>query len=64
MITEADQDNKSIGNERRAGSKPLGKTLEDLISKFYDSEDYSRQLAGMKDYVKIRGDALAEQVDS
>lgn len=58
-IAEArrERPDETIGatNQRRPGNQPLDDRTKELVRKFYEHDDNSRQLAGMRDYVTVRG---------
>lgn len=57
LIIEAKREQNeetSVTNKRKPGHQPLKKELEKLIKEFYEHEDNSRQLAGMRDFITIR----------
>lgn len=55
---EAKREQRQISGKimkRNPGHQPLNKEIVELVTAFYEREDNSRQLAGMRDFVTIRG---------
>lgn len=55
MKARREQDEMKIVNKRKPGHQPLKQDIEKNVKEFYDHEDNSRQLAGMRDSVTVKG---------